>query len=143
MERKYYAHISFAGLREKWLERARRTQFQIEIFRVRQKSRKQLVAFLNRQIVRAPFTGIARGDEDWRVQHRDPAFEVFGDLAKTIEPKFKKIRWLVHPKRELEIGRRRDHADEQLARSQSITTCRASFDRSLPCHIINVPRKEQ
>ena len=53
MIRKNHAHISLSSLREQWFERARRTQFHVDVFRMGQESPKQIVPFLKRQIIGA------------------------------------------------------------------------------------------
>src|SRR5256885_758439 len=107
MERKNQADLLFSRAIEQRFERARRTQFNINIFRVRQKSREQITAFLERQTSHSAFARIARGDDDRRAEAVDILLELVGNFAKTIEPKFEKIRWLLHRERESKIGRRR------------------------------------
>src|SRR5437870_1392877 len=121
MKRKNHAHVSFSSLREQWFERARRTQFHIEVFCVRQKSPKQIAPFLKRQIAEAAFPRVTRGDDDRRFEFRkrsriqEPptprlrrpsrhlAFELIDNAGETIESKFKKIRRLSHREGKSEI----------------------------------------
>src|SRR5947209_20259245 len=103
MKRKNHAHLSFSSFREQWFERARRTQFHIEIFRARQKSPKQVTPFLKRQIADAAFKRITRSDDDRRGQDRHFAFELIDNVGETIESNFKKIRRLIHREGKSEI----------------------------------------
>src|SRR5262249_31700921 len=135
---------SLESLRQQWLERARRTQFNIEIFCVRQKSRKQLAAFGEGQFVCAAFPRVARGDDFWRFEDRYFAFNLIEDMANAIESKFEKIRRLLHPNGEPQVRQRSDYADNvaTLCRPGEAAT---TFDPFARCHIINVsqPREER
>src|SRR5438270_8402967 len=146
MIRENHAHLSLSSFREQWFERARRTQFHIEIFRVLQESRQQIAPFLKRQIAEAAFPRVTRGDDDRRLEFRkrsriqEPptprlrrpsrqlAFELIDNVEKTIESNFKKIRRLIHGEGKSKIGRRGDDANEKRA---------AFFDRSARCHILS------
>src|SRR6516225_6042032 len=135
MERKNYARMSHSSPREQWFERARETQFHIEVFRMRQKSGKQFAAFLERQIFSAAFVWIARGNDKWRFEDRHFAFESIDDVAKTIETKFEEIRRLAHREGKSQICSRSDYAHDHLARL---------FDRSTRCHILaGCPTREK
>jgi hypothetical protein len=138
MERKDHPRISFSSLRKEWFERARRTQFNIDIFSMRQKSQEQITPFLKRQISHPAFAGIASGDNEGSPQPHEFFLELLVDWTKTIEPKLEKIGRLFHSQSESEIGRRSDDADDQLtARLPRTTARRAFFDRSTRCHILN------
>ena len=63
MERKNPSHILFSGAREQRFKCACRTQLDIDIFGVRQKTQEQIEAFLERKIIGATFSRIARGDD--------------------------------------------------------------------------------
>jgi hypothetical protein len=108
MERKNPANILFSGAREQGFERARRTQLDIDIFGARKKTQEQLLALLPGEIIGAAFPRIARGDDDWRAQLVDLAFQLIDDCAEVIESKLKKVRRLGHRNGEPEIGRRSD-----------------------------------
>src|SRR5436853_7143455 len=106
MIRKNHAHISLSSLREQWFERARRTQFHVDVFRVGQESPKQIVPFLKRQIIGAAFARTAGGDDDRRGlataspsfggQFRHLALKLIGNGVEMIESNFKKIGRFAH-----------------------------------------------
>ena len=138
MERKNPADIFFLGLREQGSKRTHRTQFNIEISGVRQKTCQQIAALAEREIICAAFTRIARSDNNWRLsapanvaaatgQDRHLAFELIGDGIQVIESNLKKVRRLIGSEGQAQIARRDDHAD-YLGPD--------SFDRSARCHII-------
>src|SRR5438105_2516801 len=108
MERKNPANILFSGAGEQGFERARRTQLDIDIFGARKKTQEQLLALLPGEIIGAAFPRIARGDDDWRAQLVDLAFQLIDDCAEVIESKLKEVRRLGHRNGEPEIGRRGD-----------------------------------
>src|SRR5207237_2249274 len=108
MERKNPANILFSGAGEQRFKRARRTQLDIDIFGARKKTQEQLLALLPGEIIGAAFPRIARGDDDWRAQLVDLAFQLIDDCAEVIEYKLKKERRLGHRNRDPENGRRRD-----------------------------------
>ena len=105
MERKNPADILFSGARKQRFKSARRTQFDIEIFGVRQKTQKQVETLLKRKIIRATFAWVAGGDDDRRGlatasiaaatgQDRHLALEWIEHAAEMIESKLKKVRRL-------------------------------------------------
>src|SRR5882757_8742159 len=104
MERKNPAHILFSGVREQRFKCARRTQLDVDIFGVRQKTEEQVPAFRQRKIIRTTLSRIARGNDDWRGQDRHLALELIGHAAEMIESKLKKIRRLAHGDGKTEIG---------------------------------------
>lgn len=135
MERKNPAHILFSGAREQRFKCARRTQLDIDIFGVGQKTQEQVPAFRQRKIIRATFSRIARGDDDRPAptmttgQDRHLAFELIGHAAEMIESKLKKVRRPAQGDGKTEIAGRGDNADNQLVRC---------FDRSARCHIFKI-----
>src|SRR2546421_7113681 len=62
MERKNHADSLFSRAIKQRFECARRTQFNIDVLSVGQKSREQITAFLERQTSHSAFARIARGD---------------------------------------------------------------------------------
>ena len=54
---------------------------------------------------------MSRGDDDRRVQLGDLVLQPADYAHKSIQPKFKQIRWLVHSNSEIELSGRRDDAD--------------------------------
>src|SRR3977135_3537563 len=96
MERKNPEHILSSGPRKQRFKCACRTQLDIDIFGVREETQEQVEALLERKIVCATFSRIARGDDDRRVEDRHLAFELIGHAAEMIESKLKQVRRLVH-----------------------------------------------
>src|SRR5260370_14851827 len=66
MERKNPADMLFSGALKQRFKSVRRTQFDIEIFGVRQETQKQVEPLLERKIIRATFAWVAGGDDDRR-----------------------------------------------------------------------------
>src|SRR5712692_4227205 len=116
MERKNPADILFSGAGEQGLKCSRRTQLDVDIFGVRQKTQEQVEALLKRKIIGAPFARIARGDDEWRAlttgQDRHLEFELIEHFAEVVESDLKKIGGLRHRNGKTEIGRRSDDADD-------------------------------
>src|SRR5437016_3496552 len=124
MERKNPAHFLFSGACEQRLKCARRTQLNIDIFGVRQKTQEQVSAFRQRKIICATFSRITRGDNNrrgelrnrWGIQEpptprlrrpsRHLAFQLIEHAAEMIESKLKKVGRLAHGAGKTEIGRR-------------------------------------
>src|SRR6266480_1752117 len=138
MERKNPKNILVSRARKQRFKCARRTQLNIDIFGVRQKTQEQIPTFRQRKIICATFSRIARGDNDRRGlapaspslsgQGRHLALELIGHAAKMIESKLKKVRWLAHTDGKSEIGGGGDDANNELVRY---------FDRFARCHILS------
>src|SRR2546430_16845764 len=118
MERKNSPNILVSRARKQRFKYARRTQLDIDIFGVRQKTQEQIPAFRQRKIIYATFSRIARGDNNRRGlataspsfsgQGRHLALELIGHAAEMIESKLKKIRRLAHGDGQSEIGGARE-----------------------------------
>ena len=134
MERENSTHILFPRTREQRFERAHRTQFNIQIFRVIQKSIKQVTAFPEREISYSALARIASRDNESRGlvvatgQDRQLFFDLVKNIDKAIQPKLEQIGWFAHATGETQVGDRSDHADKLRTRF---------FDRSARCHILN------
>jgi len=110
-------HFMISNEREKRLKRESRTQLDIDIFGVGQKTQEQFPPFRQRKIIGATFSRVAHGDDDRLGQDRHLAFELIDQAAEVIESKLKKVRRLAHGDGKTEIGRRSDDANNQLVRS--------------------------
>src|SRR5260370_17857074 len=97
MERKNPANILFSGAGEQGFERARRTQLDIDIFGASKKTQEQLLSLLPGEIIGAAFPRTAHGDDDWRAQLVDLAFQLIDDCAELIWAKAKQGRRFGHP----------------------------------------------
>src|SRR5207237_4601997 len=127
MERKNPADMLFSGALKQRFESPRRTQFDVEIFGVRQKTQKQVEPLLERKIIRATFAWVAGSDDDRRGlatasvaaatgQDRHLALERIELAAETLESKLKKVRRLMHGHGEAEHGGRDDNSNDKLLR---------------------------
>src|SRR5256886_15871036 len=123
MERKNPADMLFSGALKQRFESPRRTQFDVEIFGVRQKTQKQVEPLLERKIIRATFAWVAGGDDDRRGlatasvaaatgQERHLALEWIQHAAEMVAANLKKVRRLVHGNSETEIGGAVEHSNE-------------------------------
>lgn len=130
----------FSGALKQRFKSARRTQFDIEIFGVRQKTQKQVEPLLERKIIRATFVWVTGGDDDrGRLatatgQDRHLALEWTEHAAEMVESKLKKVRRLMHGNGETEIGRRGDNTNDKLVRF---------FDRPARYHIISNSKNQE
>jgi len=140
MERKNPADILFSGALKQRFKSVRRTQFDIEIFGVRQKTQKQVEPLLERKIIHATFAWVAGGDDDrgWLAtatgQDRHLALEWIEHAAEMVESKLKKVRRLMHGNGATEIGGRGDNANDKLVRF---------FDRPARYHIISNSKNQE
>src|SRR5947207_15573509 len=111
MERKNASDLLFSRLSEQGFKCTRRTQLDIDIFGVGQKTQEQVEALPKREIIGACFARVACGDDNRRGlatasvaaatgQVRHLAFELSGDATAVLEPKLKKIRRPAHGIRE-------------------------------------------
>ena len=128
MERKNPAHILFSGAREQRFKCARRAQFDIDVFGVRQKTQEQVEAFLERKIICATFSRIACGNDYRHGQDRHLAFELIERAAEVVESKLEQVRRLADADGKSEIAGRGDDGHEPWP---------CCFDRSARCHIIS------
>src|SRR5205814_9753990 len=107
MKRKNPADILFSGALKQRFKSPRRTQFDVEIFGVRQKTQKQVEPLLERKIIRATFAWVAGSDDDRRRlappraaaasgQDRHVALERIEHAPQMVEPKLKIVRRLMH-----------------------------------------------
>src|SRR5947207_14917397 len=119
MEGKNSAHILFPRAREQGFKRARRRQFNIEIFGMIQKSLKQIVPFFEREISYSAFARIASRDNEWgglatasvsaaTGQDRQLFFDLVKNIDKAIQPKLEQIGWFAHAAGETQVGGRSD-----------------------------------
>jgi len=145
MERKNPADMLFSGALKQRFKSPRRTQFDVEIFGVRQKTQKQVEPLLERKIIRATFAWVAGGDDDRRGlttasvaaatgQDRHLALEWTEHAAEVVESKLKKVRRLMHGNGETEIGGRGDNTNDKLVRF---------FDRPARYHIISNSKNQE
>src|SRR5438270_13444887 len=127
MKRKNPADMLFSGALKQRFKSPRRTQSDVKIFGVRQKTQKQVEPLLERKIIRATFAWVAGGDDDRRGlatasvaaatgQDRHLALEWIEHAAEMVESKLKKVRRLMHGNCETEIGGRGDITNDKLAR---------------------------
>src|SRR5437763_9506471 len=125
MERKNPADMLFSGALKQRFEPPRRTQFDVKIFGVRQKTQKQVEPLLERKIIRATFAWVAGGDDDRRGlatasvaaatgQDRHLALEWIEHAAEMVESKLKKVRRMMHGNCETEIGGRGGNTNNKL-----------------------------
>src|SRR5207244_11692677 len=98
MERKNPADMLFSGALKQRFKSPRRTQFDVEIFGVRQKTQKQVEPLLERKMIRATFAWAAAGAVDGRgpargrvpappEQDRHLRLGWFGTPAETVGPR--------------------------------------------------------
>ena len=140
MERKNPADMLFSGALKQRFKSARGTQFDIEIFGVRQKTQKQGEPLLERKIIRATFVWVAGGDDDLdglttaTGQERHLVLEWTEHPAEMVESKLKKVRGLMHGNGETKIGGRGDNTDDKLV---------SFFDRPAGYHIISNSKNQE
>src|SRR5207245_9351827 len=145
MEGENSADLSFSGAFKQRFKSVGRTQFDVEIFGVRQKTQKQVEPLLERKIIRATFAWVAGGDDDRRGlatasvaaatgQDRHLALEWIEHAAEMVESKLKKVRRLMHGNGETEIGGRGEEYNDKTVRF---------FDRPARYHIISNSKNEQ
>src|SRR5947199_8765216 len=124
MERKNPADMLFSGALKQRFKSPRRTQFDVEIFGVRQKTQKQVEPLLERKIIRATFAWVAGGDDDRcglatasvaaaTGQDRHLALEWIEHAAEMVDSKLQKVRGLMHGNGETEIGGPGDNTKEK------------------------------
>src|SRR5205814_10180165 len=106
MKRKNPADILFSGALKQRFKSPRRTQFDVEIFGVRQKTQKQVEPLLERKIIRATFAWVAGSDDDRRGpapgsvaaatgQDRHLALGWVEHAGESVASKLEEVRWLM------------------------------------------------
>jgi hypothetical protein len=115
------------------LESINRTQFQIDVSRVRQEARDEFLPAGPREIIRATLRGVPRRHDERRPQQRDLFFQLLFLSREVIQPQLKKIGRMRHFQGKLQVGPRGDHSNHFAAMGLP------GFDRILCCHILFAP----
>src|SRR5947209_3534038 len=118
---------SLFSLTQQRFELASRLQFNIDVFRARQKSKQQFAALFHREISDPALARMAGGNNQRRTKPRDVFFVGSSDWRKRVETKFEKIGRLSGCKGMAQISLRGDDAHELGP---------AYFTGSAHCHII-------